>query len=308
MNYGPLIFLAAFFALATSWFGMVLTPHAQVGHLQPTNTVPDGLTYPVGRAGLARQGLDVYRANGCEYCHSQQVRQTGMVCDVLLTDAGTNQPAVIQKLLKLVPEASEASLKEKLASLPQPIKEHIGRSEAEALVKALAVGDVKAELWVVPVGPDISRGWGRRRTVAEDFLYDYPYMPGSQRVGPDLADVGARLPDVSWQLRHLYAPTVDVKGSPMPPYRYLFAKQKSEHGGSPEALTNLGDHAPPTGYEIVPRAEAKALVAYLLSLRANEALFDAPFTVPSAPATNAAPGTATNAAPVTATNAPAPAK
>jgi len=34
MNYGPLIFLAAFFALAGSWFGFVLTPQIQVGQLQ----------------------------------------------------------------------------------------------------------------------------------------------------------------------------------------------------------------------------------------------------------------------------------
>ena len=47
MNHGPLIFLAAFFALAGSWFGFVLRPHMQVGHMQPTKTVPAGATYPV---------------------------------------------------------------------------------------------------------------------------------------------------------------------------------------------------------------------------------------------------------------------
>jgi len=33
MNYGPLVFLGAFFALAASWFGFVLTPQLQVGRL-----------------------------------------------------------------------------------------------------------------------------------------------------------------------------------------------------------------------------------------------------------------------------------
>ena len=85
MNHGPLIFLAAFFALAGSWFSFVLTPQTQVGRLDQTNTVPAGLTYPVARPGLAREGIEVYRANGCAYCHSQQVGQTGITCDVLLT-------------------------------------------------------------------------------------------------------------------------------------------------------------------------------------------------------------------------------
>jgi hypothetical protein len=52
----------------------------------------------VARPGLAREGLQVYRASGCAYCHSEQVRQGGTVCDVLLTDAGTNQAAVIAAL------------------------------------------------------------------------------------------------------------------------------------------------------------------------------------------------------------------
>ena len=95
MNYGPLIFLAAFFAVAGSWSGFVLTPQLQVGQLQQTNTLSGGATYPVPRPGLAQQGLQVYRANGCASCHSQQVRQSGTVCDVVLNEAGTNQPAMI---------------------------------------------------------------------------------------------------------------------------------------------------------------------------------------------------------------------
>ena len=47
MNYGPLIFLAAFVALSTSWFGLVITPQAQVGRQQPTNTLGAPGTSPV---------------------------------------------------------------------------------------------------------------------------------------------------------------------------------------------------------------------------------------------------------------------
>jgi len=197
MNYGPLIFLAAFFALSTSWFGLVLSPQLQVGRMQQTNTIPDGLTYPLARSGLARQGLDVYRANGCAYCHSQQARQSGTLADVLVTDAGTNEAALVQAILNLKPDTTESAIKEKLPSLPFAVKEHVGRGEAESALKGLNVVGAKAELWVVPVGPDMARYWGKRHSVAEDFLYDYPVMPGSQRIGPDLANVGLRWPDAN---------------------------------------------------------------------------------------------------------------
>src|SRR5437868_2318404 len=107
MNFGPLIFLAAFFGLACSWFSMVFAPSIQLGRLEQTNTIPMGAVYPLGRPGLARQGLAVYRANGCVYCHSQQVGQTGTVCDVVLTAPGTNQPELLVALRKLRPSLSE---------------------------------------------------------------------------------------------------------------------------------------------------------------------------------------------------------
>jgi cytochrome c oxidase cbb3-type subunit 2 len=161
----------------------------------------------------------------------------------------------------------------------------------------------KAQIWIVPVGPDLVRGWGRRRTVAEDFLFDYPVMTGEQRNGPDLANVGVRLPDANWHLLHLYAPRLSQKGSTMPPYRFLFRKRKIEQGASPEALALPPELAPEPGYEVVPTHEALALAAYLTSLHADEPLYVAPLTVASAnpeSATNAPAGsgsTSTNTAP-----------
>ncbi|MGO8674602.1 MAG: cbb3-type cytochrome c oxidase subunit II [Limisphaerales bacterium] len=283
MNYGPLLFLAAFFALAGSWFGFVLTPQAQIGQLQQTNMLGAPTLYPQARPGLARQGLDVYRANGCADCHSQQVRQSATVCDVLLSAAGTNAPAVVSALLQLKPGLSEADARQWLSALQQPVLQGVKPAEADDAVKLLKGAGAKASVSIVPVGPDIARGWGKRRTVARDFLYDYPVALGSQRIGPDLANVSVRQPDAAWHLRHLYAPQLEVKGSAMPPYRFLFEKRNNE---------------------IVPKPEAVALVAYLLSLRADAPLFEAPLAAASAPA---APG-ATNAPPeadLAATNAPA---
>jgi cbb3-type cytochrome oxidase cytochrome c subunit len=327
MNYGPLLFLAAFFALASSWCGFVLTPQLQVGQLQQTNTLNGGATYPLARSGLAQQGLQVYRANGCASCHSQQVRQSGTVCDVVLNEAGTNQPAVIAALLALkcgtvateterhsvtpgvtnMPAAiqawSEADAKTLLSRLPQPVRQGLTKPEAIVAARSLDATGAKAQIWIVPIGPDIARGWGRRRTVAEDFLYDYPVMPGQQRIGPDLANVGVRLPDPNWHLRHLYAPRLYEKGSTMPPYRFLFTTRKVEQGPSPDALVLPPEAAPERGYEVVPKPEALALAAYLTSLRADAPLYVAPLTaapVSAGEATNTPAASAaapTNAAP-----------
>jgi len=212
VNYGPIIFLAAFFALASSWFGLVLTPQMQLGRLQPTNSIPDKATYPVSRAGQATQGLDVYRANGCAACHSQQVRQSGTVCNVVLTEAGTNQAALVGALLDQKISATETEAANLLTKLPSTVKRGVPRDKADTILKALQAAGAKTDLLIVPMGPDISaRAWGLRRTVAEDFLYDYPVMPGSLRVGPDLANVGARISDPNWHFRHLYAPQAEVK-------------------------------------------------------------------------------------------------
>lgn len=291
MNYGPVVFLAAFFALATSWFGFVLTPQIQIGRMeQQTNVVNKAEMYPPAPPGLARRGLQVYRANNCAACHTEQVDQTGTVCDVLLTDAGTNHAAVVKALVKLGVDKAEAG--EFLSGLPKTVREGVTKYQADAAVKALKAAEAKAQVNYVAVGPDMARGWGTRRSVAADYLYTDPVMLGSLRVGPDLANVGVRKPDANWQLRHLYAPSLPVKGSPMPSYRFLFKEQKIEWRPSPDALQLPKELAPPPGYEIVPRPEATALVAYLLSLRAETPLFEVPLG-------------ALSAAPTTGTNAPA---
>jgi len=175
-----------------------------------------------------------------------------------------------------------------LTGLPKTVWQGVDPERADALHALLKTAGAKSSIVVVPVGPDLDRHWGRRRTVAADYLNDDPVMLGSLRVGPDLANVGTRLPDANWQLRHLYAPASEKPGSLMPPYRFLFELRKIQWRPSPDALQLPRELAPPAGYEIVPRPEATALVAYLLSLHSDAPLFEAPLTVPaSAPSTNA---------------------
>jgi cytochrome c oxidase cbb3-type subunit 2 len=218
MNHAPLLVLGIFAALSTSWFGLVVWPQIQLGHLKPVEVEETGQIYPSARSGLAEQGADVYRASNCAACHTQQVRP----------------------------------------------------------------------------GTDIARGWGARRTVAQDYLFDEPLMLGSLRVGPDLANIGARQLDDNWHLVHLYKPRLVAETSVMPSYRFLFTKRALGAQPSPHALKlPLAEITRLNGHEIVPKPEALALVAYLRSLRADAPLFEAPLPAKPSPqkATLSAPST-----------------
>jgi cytochrome c oxidase cbb3-type subunit 2 len=136
------------------------------------------------------------------------------------------------------------------------------------------------------LGPDISQGWGSRRSLAQDYLFADPVMLGSQRVGPDLSNFGRRS-DLNGILLRLYDPRIVVPGSVMPSYRFLFETRKIQFAPSTNALVLPTELAPATGYEIVPKPKALALAAYLLSLRQDGYLFESP--PPPLPSTNSVP-------------------
>lgn len=145
-------------------------------------------------------------------------------------------------------------------------------------------------------GADIDRGWGVRRTVARDYIYERPLLLGYMRLGPDLANIGTRKDknDASkytaeWHYRHLYDPQLTSPGSIMPSYRFLFKDRKIAGQPDAEALKLTGADAPEPGHEIVPTAEAKALVAYLTTLDHSHPLKEAgPNIQPPAAATGGA--------------------
>ncbi len=201
MNQIPLIFLGVFAAIATSFWGLLIVPQSQIGQLESARVDNYLSGYPRPRTGLASQGAETYRANGCVECHTLQVRSKTQ-------------------------------------------------------------------------GTDIQRGWGTRRTIAQDYLLESPVQLGSVRLGPDLTNVGRRQSDSLTLLRKLYNPRLVSEGSLMPRYEYLFTKRKlvGDERASKDALPR--DTEP--GYEIVPKPEAIALVAYLQSLVSDAPLFSAP--------------------------------
>lgn len=233
MNFGPLIFFGALLTMAVSWYGMVLGPVLQLGRQEVAVNATTGARYPLPSDGLAQQGREVYRSQGCNYCHSQQVRGAGVA-------QGTN--------------------------------------------------------FVGYAGSDIERGWGIRPSVARDFLNEQPVMLGRQRIGQDLRNIGARQTNAVWHFQHLYDPQTVSPGSVMPAYRYLFELRHIQGSQSPDAIAVDAKSIPPE-HEVVPKLEARALVAYVLSLESQTVLYEAPLPIKKAdeaakPATTSAVGRA----------------
>ena len=206
MNKLAWIFFGVLLTFASAWLGLVVYPFIALGHMQPVPDEDTGGYFPPSSSGLAAAGQRVYAANGCLYCHSQQVR-----------------PA--------------------------------------------------------PLSSDIEKGLGPRRTVARDYLRAQPTFLGTMRTGPDLTNIGVRQPDANWHHRHLYDPRSVNDWSIMPSFRFLYKMRQIQGQPSDDAVKGLsGPLAPPAGWEVVPTDEAKALVAYLLSLKRNYPLPESPIT------------------------------
>lgn len=129
-------------------------------------------------------------------------------------------------------------------------------------------------------GSDIARGWGKRRTVARDYLQDPAPLLGSSRLGPDLANYGERLGTNSFALIRLYNPRLVVPGSLCTPVPFLF-ETRPIRGGTPSAaaLPLKGSAAPEAGSEVVPTLRARQLAAFLASLSTSVDLPEAPLPV-----------------------------
>lgn len=61
-------------------------------------------------------------------------------------------------------------------------------------------------------------------TLAEQYVYDRPFQWGSRRIGPDIARVGGKYPNM-WHYRHMWDPREVTPNSIMPEYTWLFSRK-----------------------------------------------------------------------------------
>ena len=76
------LFLGIFGTFAFSWIGLTVIPTWQIGHLNPESDEEGTDIYPRPQSGMFKRGEHVYAANGCVYCHSQQVRADYIADDI----------------------------------------------------------------------------------------------------------------------------------------------------------------------------------------------------------------------------------
>jgi cytochrome c oxidase cbb3-type subunit 2 len=110
----------------------------------------------------------------------------------------------------------------------------------------------------------MDRSFGRPSR-PDDYALEDPPMLGTQRTGPDLADIGTRQSSDAWHLIHLYDPRAVVPQSVMPAYRSYFL-EKDQAGPGDVVVPVPAGRAPP-GKVIVAGPEGVELVRYLLSLK-----------------------------------------
>lgn len=143
-------------------------------------------------------------------------------------------------------------------SFPAPQPGIVARGEAVYADLGCAVCHTQ-QVRRADLGGDIARGWGERASVGRDYLQENIIQLGSNRIGPDLRNVGGRMDDINAFYQLLYAPEQRTVGSNMPAYRFLFEETKIVGEISSDAL----DVATRDGYQVVPTERARSLVAYL---------------------------------------------
>ena len=80
-GFTPLV-LGILATLAFSWLGLAYIPDLQIGHLDPQSDEEGTDIYPMPKSGMAERGRRIYVANGCFYCHSEQLRADYAAADI----------------------------------------------------------------------------------------------------------------------------------------------------------------------------------------------------------------------------------
>ena len=106
-----------------------------------------------------------------------------------------------------------------------------------------------------------------RSTRPQDYSGESYAHLGIARLGPDLSNYGHRASGLNELFLHLYDPFQMEPQSLMPSYRNLFHTRKVQGERSADALDIELDCEDADQWEVVPSDDAKALAAYLLSMK-----------------------------------------
>jgi cytochrome c oxidase cbb3-type subunit II len=274
------LFLGLFGTFAFSWIGLTVIPNTQIGALSPQMDEEGTDIYPMPKSGMAQRGRRVYAANGCVYCHSQQLR----------------------------PDYASADIDRKWGERRSAPRDYIfenpvmlGQERMGPDLSNVGKRGAGGEKPAAPAPPPANAGAqkppaaGASPAPAANAPAQSPPAPAANAApSPSATPNPNGVPTIyseAWHHRHLYAPrsmSPDNADSTMPAYRFLYEKRPIGGERSADALQLSGADAPPSGWEIVPTYDAKCLVAYLMSLDQSHPLKEVRNIAAAAPASAAA--------------------
>ena len=319
------LFLGIFGTFAFSWVGLTLIPNWQIGHLNPQSDEEGTDIYPMPQSGMVTRGARVYAANGCIYCHSQQVRAAYSADDIerkwgdrrsAPRDYIFDRPVLLGKArmgqdianigarapkeeespsptggASPAPQGAAASpgvvASAKAASPPPSVGGSPTPASTPAAAPAASPGSTapKVPRSPAPAAPPVSP------SPAKAAVAGASPPASSPAAGPPWPEQTAGLPPMysaAWHHVHLYSPRSINLDSNMPSYRFLYETRRITDARSSDALQLTGSDAPPVGWEIVPTYDAKCLVAYMMALNQSHPLKEVRSAGPSAAASPAA--------------------
>jgi cytochrome c oxidase cbb3-type subunit 2 len=279
----PLI-LGIFGTFSFSWVGLTVIPNLQIGHLNPQMDEEGADAYPTPKSGMAERGRRVYVANGCSYCHTEQVRPYYAANDIdrkwgerrsAPRDYIFDRPVLLGKE-RMGPDLSNVGKR-------APV-EGEQTNAANAPITAPSGAASPAQ----PAAPTARAPAGSAAppapSPAESKNAANAPPPPAASPNPVTGD----LPPYSaaWHHRHLYSPRSITLDSNMPAFRFLYEKHPIGSEPAANAVQLTERDAPPNGWEVIPTYEAECLVAYLMSLDQSHPLKEvksaAPVAAPSA--------------------------
>jgi cbb3-type cytochrome oxidase cytochrome c subunit len=299
------LFLGLFGTFAFSWIGLTVIPNWQIGHLDPQMDEEGTDIYPEPKSGMAERGRHVYTANGCFYCHSQQVRPDYVSSDIdrkwgerrsAPRDYIFARPVLLGKA-RMGPDLSNIG---KRAPAEEENAPPAGASPAASpAASASPEGSPAIAASPAPAGsPQSSLAAKPAAAPAANASPAQNASPAAASASPapaanpagslDSAPANGEPPTYSaaWHHQHLYSPRSLTLDSNMPAYRFLYEKRRISGERSADALKLTGKEAPSQGWEVVPTYDAQCLVAYLMSLDQSHPLKEvksaAPASVPAA--------------------------
>jgi cbb3-type cytochrome oxidase cytochrome c subunit len=289
-GFVPLV-LGIFGTLAFSWLGLAYVPNLQVGHLDPQMEEDGSDAYPVPKSGMAERGRRVYVANGCFYCHSEQVRADYAGVDIerkwgdrrsAPRDYIFDRPALLGRL-RMGPDLANIGKRapaEAETVSPTPSASASPAASASASSAPGGAGSPAAAANATAAASARPAASAASSPAASAAATPAPSPPSSE----------PQLYSAAWHYQHLYAPRSLNSDSNMPAFRFLFDKRHIGGEADAESLKNLkGDDAPEEGWEIVPNYDAKCLVAYLMSLDQSHPLKEVKSAAAAASAKPSAP-------------------